>query len=373
MTRTTTLTLFAPGKMAGAEKVVSVGYNALKQIDQDNEHHLAIIQEESAPEYARDFASVIEDQNIQLLESESPLDLRLILNLRKIIKSLKIQIIHSHGYKALFYASLVRLSLGGNIKLVHTHHGNTGHTKKVIFYEKLAFLLMRYCHQVVSLSPLMERQLRGSKINKLKEVPNMYSLPPGAEDISPPTERVSSFLYLGRLSPEKNPLTLLESFKKLSTKYPQLELHMVGDGPLAEQLKQNYSCESIHFYGHIASPSKVKQFFDKSDYLCLPSLSEGMPMTVIEALCLGRPIIANKVGAIEYMVDASNSFLIDIDEKGHHLRNNPDSMTQKWCEVMEMAIENPKGRSAWENRENQRQRYSSEAWVARTKIIYQQL
>jgi len=97
-------------------------------------------------------------------------------------------------------------------------------------------------------------------------------------------------------------------------------------------------------------------------------------MTVIEALCLGRPIIANKVGAIEYMLSPENSYTIDI----RNLKDNPEQMVEQWSKTIEEAIEekdiNESRRFyAWKNRHQQREKYSVENWVNKTMQIYQEI
>ncbi len=364
------LTLFAPGKMAGAEKVVSTGYNAMA----GQKHYLGLIEEDSAPQFAKEFSDTIENpEQIQFLRSSSPLDLKLIIKLRQLIERKNIQIIHSHGYKALIYAFISKLITRRKLQLVHTHHGNTGHTRKVIFNEGLALLIMKLCDQVVSLSPVMTRWLQCHGVKKTTEITNMLSLPAQAmaEAVNRPNQRAKRiYLYLGRLSPEKNPETLLYAFSKVSESHHEMELHVVGDGMLLQQCQKKYeSFKNIYFHGH---QEKILEFIEQADYLCLPSLSEGMPMTVIEALCLGTPIIANKVGALEYMCNPENAYLIDIGPP--HVKEVDFSlMNKKWYDVLEESLNVDKKSYTMAHKQDERLKYSIENWVEKTLTLYQGL
>ena len=371
------LILFAPGKIAGAEKVVASGYNGLLKYGK-NSYDLCVIEEKKCPQFASEFISLIENRNqLKKLNSRAPIDLNLIRELSKIAEGH--QIIYTHGFKALFYAICVKYiflifrkpQLG--LKIIHTHHGNTGHTIKVKFYEKLALLLMRKCSKVIALSQRMKKDLEKEKISSIEVVNNMNSLDKrkeitaqtdtqiGTQTATEKTKKKKEILYLGRLSSEKNPETLIKAFRSKQLK--DYKLHIVGTGPLETQLKESYESENILFHGH---QQDVQSFIERVQFLCLPSLTEGMPMTVIESLCLGTPIMANNVGAIEEMLTQQNSIIIDIPR---HSKNEVDfiALEEKWCLALETLEKEDRVQNYVENalldRNEQQKKYSIERWV----------
>jgi glycosyltransferase involved in cell wall biosynthesis len=108
---------------------------------------------------------------------------------------------------------------------------------------------------------------------------------------------------VGSLLPVKNVPTLLRAFASLGSRIPRqpLELVIVGDGAqqasLADQAVQLGVAGSVRFVG-ARSHGEIALWLGASDLLCLPSLAEGVPNVVLEALASGRPVVASNVGGI---------------------------------------------------------------------------
>jgi glycosyltransferase involved in cell wall biosynthesis len=106
---------------------------------------------------------------------------------------------------------------------------------------------------------------------------------------------------------------LIEAAKHLRESFPNLNLIFVGDGelrdPLERQVKELGLQKSIHFLG---TRSDVPALLAASDLFVLPSLWEGLPMALIEAMASGLPVIATKVsGTNEVMVDGKTGILVE--------------------------------------------------------------
>ena len=82
------------------------------------------------------------------------------------------------------------------------------------------------------------------------------------------------------------------------------EFHFVG--PLLKTINK----KNIYYHGLIQNEDKLKQILDSADTLVLPSISEGMPNVILEAMSKGLSIIATDVGANSLMVSESNGLLI---------------------------------------------------------------
>jgi glycosyltransferase involved in cell wall biosynthesis len=105
-----------------------------------------------------------------------------------------------------------------------------------------------------------------------------------------------SILYVGRLAVEKNLDTLIEAVAKLAGRF-DLRLTMVGDGPLRGKLERNagalgVSLEIVPFVDHRALPD----IYASADVFVLPSLTEGHPKVLLEAMSCGLPCVASDVG-----------------------------------------------------------------------------
>jgi glycosyltransferase involved in cell wall biosynthesis len=98
--------------------------------------------------------------------------------------------------------------------------------------------------------------------------------------------KVKNFIFLGRLIPEKGLLELVSAMQLVVKEFPKTQLHIAGDGPLMTELK-NKTLEldlndSIHFHGKLEGLQK-EGFFNLGECLVLPSYSEGLPLSVLEA------------------------------------------------------------------------------------------
>lgn len=107
-------------------------------------------------------------------------------------------------------------------------------------------------------------------------------------------------LFLARMEKEKGIFELIDSFKLLNQKIPNLELVLAGKGTSYNDVV-NYvgSNKNIKFVGHIEGEAKAI-LFAQSDIYCLPSYSEGLPVSVLEAMAFGLPIITTSVGGLKY-------------------------------------------------------------------------
>lgn len=131
---------------------------------------------------------------------------------------------------------------------------------------------------------------------------------------------IPTVTYVGRLSSEKNICTLINAIKIVLDKGKQIRLLIVGDGPLrnelANQVEELGIEENITFTGSVRHDD-IALWISATDYFCLPSLTEGCPNVVLEALSCGRPVIGSTAGAIpDLIVDSKNGFVFDpIDTK----------------------------------------------------------
>ncbi len=123
-------------------------------------------------------------------------------------------------------------------------------------------------------------------------------------------------LYVGRLSHEKCVSSLIRSASSLIEKKSKFNLYIVGDGPLREELQsltKTLNIEShVHFIGNVEH-NDISLWMGACNYFCLPSLREGCPNVVLEALGCGRPVIASNVGAIPDVVSSQTGVLFTPD------------------------------------------------------------
>ena len=142
------------------------------------------------------------------------------------------------------------------------------------------------------------------------------------QPIFKPRDSVKHFLYVGRLSPEKNIDLLIQVFNEL----PQLELTIIGTGKESDRYK-SLSNPNIHFLGSIDN-ANLPKYYQESDCFLLPSKSEPWGLVVEEALNNGCPVIvSDMVGCSQDLVINYNSGIIFESGNKIKLRDAILSMT----------------------------------------------
>lgn len=145
-------------------------------------------------------------------------------------------------------------------------------------------------------------------------------------------------LYTGRLAAVKGLPILLESLVSLKITYSNLLLTVVGDGSERQQLEQMTAQlglrDQVNFVGY-QSQAKVRQYMQETDVFVLPSFAEGVPVSLMEALAAGVPVVTTQIAGIGelvengvsgYLVPPGNAPLLA--DKIDKLLADPDLRTQ---------------------------------------------
>ena len=253
--------------------------------------------------------------DVRFLSKKAGLDLSLYGKLRKLFKEEKADVVHTHLY-APKYAFPAAMLAGVKIR-VHTVH-NVAEKEAGRADRKLNHFFFRRCGVVpVALSDLVCDSVVKVYAMDKDAVPVIQN----GVDLSkclPKKEygRIGNFkiLHIGRFSAQKNHDGLLRAFAQFHEKYPDSELWLIGEGETKESsqafvAEQNLS-ESVKILG---AQSRVHGFLHDADIFTLPSLYEGVPITLIEAMGTGLPIVATAVGGVPDMLDAESALLVPVD------------------------------------------------------------
>jgi glycosyltransferase involved in cell wall biosynthesis len=152
----------------------------------------------------------------------------------------------------------------------------------------------------------------------------VHVIPNGVDNVffHPPPDRSEHFaspfriLFVGRFRPQKNLCFFLEQVARLDRN--TFELHFVGDGPLKKELRKLAETldltEVTTWHGWVAR-TEMPAIYQSADCLVNPSLYEGMPNVVLEAMACGVPVIASRVpGNQELVVDGKTGFLFELND-----------------------------------------------------------
>jgi len=235
------------------------------------------------------------------------------IKLTKWINEHNVHIIHSHGFKSDLVGMLAARLTG--CKTVATPHGwSLEKDKKLMIYERLDRVFLRSMDRVCPLSPDLAKGIHGRMDNgKLKLILNGVDL-----DELRVAKRVEKFYpndflvgYIGELIERKNVETLLYSLKLLLKGEPRVRLMVIGDGPhrcfLGEEITRLGIENRVNFMGF--SDNAIR-FLKTFDLFVLPSLLEGIPRCLMEAMASGVPVVATDIsGNRELVIHGETGFL----------------------------------------------------------------
>lgn len=156
-------------------------------------------------------------------------------------------------------------------------------------------------------------------------------------------ERLNRIISAGRLYPQKNQEMMIRAFAKVADKFPDWQLAIYGEGPLRESLE--LIVESLEMQNRVLLPGRTEHVIEelkKSKIFCLSSDYEGMSNAMIEAICVGLPIVSTKVsGTEELLKEGENGFLVEIGDESRMGDCMSKLMSSSVCRE-DMSIRNKK-------------------------------
>jgi glycosyltransferase involved in cell wall biosynthesis len=143
--------------------------------------------------------------------------------------------------------------------------------------------------------------------SKLTVIYNGIPLQPFLDVPAPPPRGPAVFGAVARLVPIKDHKTAIRAFSEVAREDPHCRLELAGDGPLLNELKDEAArlnlTGRVVFHGEIHD---IPQFFRNVNVFLLSSLSEALPMSLIEAMAAARPVLSTAVGGVPEIVNAAH-------------------------------------------------------------------
>lgn len=223
-------------------------------------------------------------------------------------------ILHSHGYKADFLALFTAKKTGA--KVISTPHGwSKEPDRRLALYEALDRFLLRFVDRVCPLSPDLHDGLRRSGVpaHKLRMLLNAVDIAEVDSIVPAAARRAGETVvgYVGQLIRRKNVECLISAFERLAADRDELRLTIVGDGPLYEELQRRVMGGGVggrvRFTGYQPDRISVLKTFD---VFVLPSLEEGIPRSLMEAMAAGVPIIASDIPGNRVLIHHGDTGLL---------------------------------------------------------------
>jgi glycosyltransferase involved in cell wall biosynthesis len=233
------------------------------------------------------------------------------------LKHERIDILHTHGYKANLYGRWTTHASRFHVATCHNWAVRTG---SLGFYSVLDRLALRRVPAVVAVSENVATRLAEFDIRppRVHIVPNGVDLTRFAQGEARPTLRgeltAAPATLIGsvtRLTAGKGLDVLLTAFSMLPPRHAGVHLALIGSGELDTELRAQAArlniADRVHFTG---ARSDMPGVYASLDRLVLASLDEGLPISVLEAMAAGVPVIATRVGAIPQLLQGDAGWLV---------------------------------------------------------------
>jgi len=268
--------------------------------------------------------------NLMLLDQGAMIDPRLIFEARKVVVEQGIDLIQTHGYKSHLIGYFLQLVC--RRPWIAFAHGYTYGSWKMRLYNRMDLWLLRRADRVVAVSDATKSLLtrNGVPVERIELIYNAIDpadAHPAADTAEvrgrhgiAPDQKVIG--VIGRFNPEKGQRIFLKAMRKVVQHFPNVKALLIGDGPdrpeLERYCRENSLSDRVVFTGY---RENIADYYSILDLLVLPSLSEGLPNTVLEAMSFGVPAVATSVGGVPEVIQKENGILVP--------PNDPETLAER--------------------------------------------
>lgn len=260
----------------------------------------------------------------------------------KKIRSVSQDIVHTHDYKSLVLSVIALLFT--NTKIVHHVHGFLGNTFAEKVYALVEQVAMIRASKIIVVSGEQEASFK-KKIwlkKKIVKVNNGTVIP---RKITKQNIKESSLklVMAARFTPEKNHIKAIDVIAGLKDRGHKVTLTLLGDGPEYGRIKSYVESKDLTKEVEFIGFSKnVIEWIEHSDIMLFTSNTEGLPMSMLEAMASARSIVSTPVGEIPTILNCSNSGWVSDSVNGlisvlESLIENPDKRLQSNLNAYEYA------------------------------------
>ena len=266
-------------------------------------------------------AQRMEEAGIRIvyLDKKLGLDLSMVPKLVRVMRQEGPDVVHTHLDVIKYATAAARLS--GVKKCVHTVHSLADREAEGRIQKIINGTYFRKAWSVpVALTPEVQASVSdfyGLPPERIPVIYNGIDLSRCIPKTTYETGETVTILHVGRFDVPKNHAGLLEAFRLLRETHPECHLRLVGDGDLRLRMealaKEKGISDAVEFCG---MQSNVYPYLHDADIFTLPSIYEGNPMTIIEAMGTGLPIVASRVGGIPDMIhDGESGILVELEPR----------------------------------------------------------
>lgn len=322
--------------LGGAQVLV---FDILKNLKKKNDLELSVITIDSG-EYIENYNKA--GIKVYDLKEKGLVNPKIYSKLKKILKEINPDIVHTHLNKADFYGRIAAKRAGVPVIVSTCHNYSTTHdgadVNKKSMFDRIDDLVISYSGSfLIAISEVVKQYLinRNSKFENITEIiyngvninKEKYILQNNELSVFRKKFNISDDDYVitisGRIEKQKGHSFFIESVKDFLKEKKNIRILFLGDGSLKKDIetlvKADDLSEYVEFLGFQKEPEK---FIEISDLICVPSLWEGFGLVVIEGMIKRKIVLASDVGGIpEIIISDVNGFLFESLNKNSLLEN----------------------------------------------------
>lgn len=364
----TILHVLAPAAVGGLESVVRT--LAGGQAARGNKVHAALVVEPGKPPpLAQTLGAAGVEAHVLELGARAYRAERTAL--MRLAASTAADLVHTHGYRSdVIGGSAGR---GAGLPVVSTAHGFIGGTRRGQLNEWIQRRALRRADAVIAVSEPLRARLVASGIgrDRVHLIPNAWA--PAAAPLSRADARsalgipdgAAAIGWVGRLGFEKGPDVLLDALALIgaSSPGPPLEVSVIGEGREGPALRARtaaWAGPAVSWHGMLPDASR---YFSAFDLYVLSSRTEGTPISLLEAIAAGVPVVAAAVGGVPDVTGMDGALLVPPDD--------PAALAA----AIQAAFRDPAAARERARRALKRveDHYAAEPWLDRHDALYQTL
>jgi glycosyltransferase involved in cell wall biosynthesis len=300
---------FPPDRIGGME---IASYNIAKHLA-DNGHSIHVITSSYSKYHLNKDKFAVHTINMMGTKIIGPFfDQRKIL---PIIKEINPEIIHAQGISTSGISGFTAFLIKNLLKIPYVVYGRGGDVYPFKAEKILVKAILNEADSIIALTKSMKKEMQKISAKEISVIPNGIDID-RFNDSSPKFSESldTKIIFVGNLRPEKGVSYLIEAIGHITKKYINSRLLIVGEGPQKENLEKLVNKLNINnrviFSGKVTT-DEVPVYLKNSDIFVLPSLQEGFPNVLLEAMASGLPVVATDVNGInEIIEDIKNGFLV---------------------------------------------------------------
>lgn len=253
---------------------------------------------------------VLRDEGLHVLVmGEAPVA-KTMLRYGRLFRHMRPDVVHCHNP-----APTLQAAMGGwmaGARVISTRHSLVSPPYDFGAEIKFSLIARLFVHHVAGICEITCENLRGAPLASQGQIVRVYNGAAPLEEAVPMPREDGAFvlLFVGRVAAIKGLPTMLRAFALAVEKRPELRLWIVGDGPvrgelerLAVELRVN---DRVQFYGQRLDTAR---FFLAVDAFAMSSVSEGLPMSLLQSMSIGLPAIVTDVGGMREVLQLSGGGL----------------------------------------------------------------